>query len=65
MSVISIAIQKGGCGKTTTTVNLAAALQQLGKKILLIDADPQSSLTEALGISSQQESPAIAQLRAE
>lgn len=55
MSVISIAIQKGGCGKTTTTVNLAAALQQLGKKILLIDADPQSSLTEALGISSQQE----------
>lgn len=52
MSVISVAIQKGGCGKTTTTINLAAAIQRSGKKVLLIDADPQSSLTEALGIVS-------------
>ncbi len=49
MSTISIAIQKGGSGKTTTTMNLAAALQQMGNKILLIDLDPQANLTQALG----------------
>jgi chromosome partitioning protein len=51
MSIISIAIQKGGCAKTTTAINLAAALQQRGKSVLLIDADPQASLTEALAIT--------------
>lgn len=51
MSIISIAIQKGGCGKTTTTINLAAALLRQGKTVLLVDADPQASLTEALGVS--------------
>jgi len=50
MPVISIAIQKGGCGKTTTAINLAAALREQGKKILLVDADPQASLSEALRI---------------
>jgi len=55
MSVISIAIQKGGSGKTTTTINLAAALQRQGKQVLLLDADPQASLSEALGIRPEPE----------
>jgi chromosome partitioning protein len=55
MKTISIAIQKGGAGKTTTTLNLAAALREAGKKCLLIDLDPQASLSQSLGIHDEPE----------
>jgi len=62
MTIVALINQKGGVGKTTSTINIGAGLAQLGKKVLLVDLDPQAHLTYSLGIQAHEQKATIYEL---